>query len=95
MTTVSSLPQQPPAPIGPVLSQTISQLLPAEVTLDTYNSQYLQRHPGSPRAAFAFAKALRALDAPIEEIESSLFGLLHPEANLDIKVSLIYTLRSP
>lgn len=86
MKLVSSLPQEPPAPIGPVISQSISKLLPADVALDTFNSQYLQKHPGSPRASLAFAKALKILDAPVEEIESTLFGLLHPEANLDIKV---------
>ncbi|EKM56495.1 uncharacterized protein PHACADRAFT_253657 [Phanerochaete carnosa HHB-10118-sp] len=86
--TVSSLPQEPPAPIGPTVSQSISGLLPADVALDTFNSQYLQKYPGSPRASFAFARALKALDAPVEEIESTLFGLLHPEANLDIKTAL-------
>ena len=87
MRSVSSLAQEPPSPIGLVISQSLSKLLPAEVTLDTFNSQYLQRHPASPRATFAFAKALKILDASVDEVESSLFGLLHPEANLDIKVS--------
>lgn len=85
---VSSLPQEPPSPIGPVLSEAGAELLPADTPLDTFNSQFLQKHPGSPRSTLAFAKALRVLGAPIEEVESSLFGLLHTEANLDVKVSV-------
>ena len=88
LSQVSSLPQEPPAPIGPVLSKAVSKLPPSEVALDTFNSQYLQKHPGSPRATLAFAKALKILGAPVEEIESSLLNLTHPEANLDVKVRL-------
>ncbi|GJE86494.1 NMDA receptor-regulated protein 1 [Phanerochaete sordida] len=86
--TVSCLPQEPPAPIGPVLSQSTSKLIATDVALDIYNSQYLQKHPGSPRATFAFARALKVLGAPIDEVENTLFGLLHPEANLDVKTAL-------
>ncbi|KIP11893.1 hypothetical protein PHLGIDRAFT_82848 [Phlebiopsis gigantea 11061_1 CR5-6] len=86
--TVSTLPQEPPSPIGPVLSQASSRLFSADIALDTYNSQFLQRHPGSPKATLAFAKSLQTLGSPLEEIESTLFGLLHGEANLDHKTAL-------
>lgn len=61
------------------------------MTLDTFNSQFLQKHPGSPRGTLAFSKALKILGAPLEEIEGSLFGLLHDEANLDVKVQISIT----
>jgi N-alpha-acetyltransferase 15/16, NatA auxiliary subunit len=64
----------------------VSNLLPSEVALETFNSHYLQKHPGSARATLAFAKALKILGAPLEEIENSLLNLSHPEANLNIKV---------
>ena len=69
------------------MSQAASKLLPSELAIETFNSQYLQRHPGSPRATLAIAKSLRILGAPVEEIEGTIFGLTHPEANLDVDVS--------
>ncbi|KAI0084740.1 NMDA receptor-regulated protein 1-domain-containing protein [Irpex rosettiformis] len=85
--TVSSLPQPPPAPIGPALTESLQSLLPDEVALETFNSQYLQKHPGDSRAALAFAKALRVLQTPLEEIENVLFDQLRPENTLDIKTA--------
>lgn len=57
------------------------------MALDTYNSQFLQKHSGSSQKTLAFAKSLQILGSSLEEIESTLFGLLHDEANLDHKVS--------
>ncbi|KAI0341366.1 N-terminal acetyltransferase A, auxiliary subunit [Trametopsis cervina] len=81
---VSSLSQQPPNPIGPALSESLAKLLPEELALDTFNSQYLQKHSGSPAVVLAFAKALRVLDGPVEEIENVLLDQLRPEFDLDI-----------
>ncbi|KAI0689172.1 NMDA receptor-regulated protein 1-domain-containing protein [Cytidiella melzeri] len=85
--SVSSLPQQPPAPVGPALTESLAKLLPAEIALETFNSQYLQKHPGNPRAVLAFAKALQVLGGPPEEIENVLFEQLRPESSLDTKTA--------
>lgn len=86
--SVSSLPQPPPSPIGPALSESLKILLPDEIALETFNSQYLQTHSGEPSAVLAFAKALRVLQSPLEEIENVLFDQLRPEFSLDIKVRI-------
>ncbi|KAI0766255.1 NMDA receptor-regulated protein 1-domain-containing protein [Irpex lacteus] len=85
--TVSSLPQPPPSPIGPALNESLKILLPDEIALETFNSQYLQTHSGEPSAVLAFAKALRVLQSPLEEIENVLFDQLRPEFSLDIKTA--------
>jgi len=56
--------------------------------LDTFNSQYLQRHSSSWEAILAVAEVYVKLNAPISEIESTVFGVLAPEVDLDIKAAL-------
>ncbi len=64
-----------------------ADLVPADLSLETYNSQYLQKHSTSPRAILASAQALHILGAPAEEVESTTFGVLNPEVERDIRVS--------
>jgi len=80
---VSSLPQTPPSPIGPVLTSILAKLLPDGLPLETFNSQYLQQHSTSGKAILASAKVLSLLGSPLEEIESTVFGVLNPETQLD------------
>jgi peptide alpha-N-acetyltransferase len=84
--TVSSLPQPPPEPIGHILTETLHTLLPGDVTLETFNSQYLQRHSSFPPAVLAAAKVSRTLGVPGEELEAMLFTTLAEGTLLDIKV---------
>ncbi|KAG5654558.1 hypothetical protein H0H81_000083 [Sphagnurus paluster] len=86
--TIQALPQSPPAPIGPVVSQALTQLLPEELALETYNGQYLQRHSSVPRAVLAAAQVAKALGAPIQEIEEITFGTLRDDCVLDIPLGL-------
>lgn len=65
-----------PEPIKSVLDASVAELKPAEVSLDVFNSQYLQRHSSSASAILASAKASRVLDAPREEVENVLFTTL-------------------
>ncbi|KAF8067854.1 NMDA receptor-regulated protein 1-domain-containing protein [Lyophyllum atratum] len=85
---VSALPQPPPAPIGPLVTEALAQLLSDEVSLDTYNSQYLQRHAPNPRAVLAAAKVARALQAPLQDVEATMFSALGADSKLDIPVAL-------
>ncbi|KAI0075976.1 N-terminal acetyltransferase A, auxiliary subunit [Panus rudis PR-1116 ss-1] len=85
---VQSLPQAPPEPIGPVFSQALDKLLAPDVSLDTYNSQWLQKHSTSAPAILAAAKVLRILgNVPQEEIDSAVFGLFNPELTLDLETA--------
>lgn len=81
--TVSSLPEPIPAPVGPVLAESIASLLPAEVSLQLFNSQYLQKHSSSPMAIVAHAKVAQILKAPQDEVDSILFTVLKEPVQLD------------
>lgn len=84
--SVSSLPQQPPAPIGPALSEALAKLLPDGISLETLNSQYLQKRSDHPPSVLASAKVLHLLGSETEEMENMLFDQLRPEFSLDVKV---------
>jgi hypothetical protein len=63
-------------------------ILPEEISLETYNSQYLQKHSSSGSAVLAAAKVSRMLGAPREEVEAVLFTTFAAESQLDIKVGI-------
>ncbi|KAG2089621.1 NMDA receptor-regulated protein 1-domain-containing protein [Suillus discolor] len=81
--TVSLLPEPIPAPVGPILAESIASLLPAEVSLELFNSQYLQKHFSSPMAIVAHAKVAQILKAPQDEVDSILFTVLKEPVQLD------------
>jgi peptide alpha-N-acetyltransferase len=98
--TVSSLPEPILAPVGPVLAESIASLLPAEVSLELFNSQYLQKHSSSPMAIVAHAKAAQILKAPQDEVDSILFVVLKEPVQLDHKaafavLSYLQEMKSP
>lgn len=86
---VSSLPKPPAGPVNVVLTSALDTLLPTELALETFNSQYLQRHSTSPLAILAAARVLVKLSSPKDEVEGAVFSLLAPEVKLDIKVNLL------
>ena len=74
----------------------LPSLLPADITPDTFNSQYLQRHSLSPPAVLASAKVSRMLDTPREDLEAILFTTLGEGVPLCIKVTpIIESLSTP
>jgi len=83
--TVASLLPHPSPPIGPVLAESLSKILPGEISLETFNSQYLQRHSSSALAVLASAKVSHQLQAPREEVEAVVFTTLNEDVQLDIK----------
>jgi N-alpha-acetyltransferase 15/16, NatA auxiliary subunit len=85
---VSSLASPLPPPVGPVLTESLSALVPPDLSLETYNSQYIQAHTGSGSHILASAKVTHKLGAPVEEVASSVFVLLSVEVQLDIKVRI-------
>lgn len=72
--------------IKPVLDESVAVLKPAEVSLDAFNSQYLQHHSSSALAVLASAKVSYILDAPMEEVESLLFTILMDGVQLRLQV---------
>ncbi|KAJ7627570.1 NMDA receptor-regulated protein 1-domain-containing protein [Mycena polygramma] len=85
--TVSSVPEPSPV-VGPVLTELASKLLPDEVSLETFNSQYLQHHSTSAPAILAVAKVMFKLQTPREQVEETLFTAFEETATLDIKTAL-------
>ena len=75
-----------PEPVKSVLDASVAALKPAEVSLDAFNSQYLQRHSSSAPAILASAKVSRDLDAPRDEVENLLFTTLADGVQLGLEV---------
>jgi hypothetical protein len=75
-----------PEPVKSALDASVAALKPAEVSLDVFNSQYLQHHSSSAPAIFASAKVSRILDAPREEVENLLFTTLTEGVQLRLEV---------
>ncbi|KAL5514354.1 hypothetical protein ACEPAG_2442 [Sanghuangporus baumii] len=84
---VSALPEPLAKPHDTVVSSALSTLFPSELTPETFNSQYLQCHSTSVLAILASAQVLQLLRAPLDEVESTVFGVLAPERNVDIKTA--------
>jgi len=96
----SSLPQTPPAPLGPIFVEALNKLIPDELSLETFSSQYLQRNSSNSQAVFAAAQVLQKLNAPLSEIELMAFGLLGEDVKLAIPTALsalsfLSSLKSP
>ena len=69
-----------------MLSESIASLLPEEVSLERFNSQYIQKHSSSPMAVLAHAKVAQISKAPLEEVETILFTVLKQPVELDHQV---------
>ncbi|TFK61909.1 NMDA receptor-regulated protein 1a [Pluteus cervinus] len=86
----SDLPQTPPAPIGPLFTSFHSSLFPSlspssdssnpfstsKLSLETLNSQYLQKHSNSPLGILAVAKVQHRLGSPVGQVEETIFSSL-------------------
>ncbi|KAL5521607.1 hypothetical protein ACEPAF_2355 [Sanghuangporus sanghuang] len=84
---VSALPEPLAKPLDSIVSSALSTLFPSELTPETFNSQYLQRHSTSALATLTSAQVLQLLHAPLDEVESTVFGVLAPESDVDIKTA--------
>ncbi len=82
-----SLSEKPSQDVLAAASSAILKLLPDEVSLEVFNSQYLQLHSSRADAILAAAKVSRALDAPREEVEASLFNAVSANVELKLEVS--------
>ena len=88
---LAAFPQPPPAPIGPVFTESVSKLLPPdEISLERFNSEYLQRHSGEPGKVLAAARVMKVLDAPIGSVEETVFGVFGEGSQLDISVRIFF-----
>ncbi|KAF7289948.1 hypothetical protein MIND_01370000 [Mycena indigotica] len=93
---VSSLP--PETQGAALLSEIASRLLPDQVSIEVFNSQYLQSHSEDSAAVLAVANVLVALKSPLDQVEETLFTAFN--ASLDIKTALaivdfLMTIKSP
>ncbi|OJT12705.1 N-alpha-acetyltransferase 16, NatA auxiliary subunit [Trametes pubescens] len=96
----SSLAEKPSENIAAAVSPSLSKLVPDELSLERFNSQYLQNHSSRGDAILATAQALRILDAPREEVESAVFSALNADVELRLETavaidSFLLELKSP
>ncbi|KAK7046670.1 NMDA receptor-regulated protein 1-domain-containing protein, partial [Favolaschia claudopus] len=73
---------------APLVTESASKLLPDELSLETFNSQYLQQHSASGLAIFAVAKVMVKLETPREQVDETLFTALEASVELDVKTAL-------
>ena len=86
----STLPHHPPAPIGPIFLEFLNKLVPDSISLETFNSQYLQRHHTDASALVAVARVMRMLHSPDAEVVSAIFRILDEGVDVDVRVGFIY-----
>ncbi|KAI0634817.1 NMDA receptor-regulated protein 1a [Trametes polyzona] len=84
----SSLSEKPSETVSTVVSSTLSKLVPDEVSLELFNSQYLQKHSSRAEAVLGVAKAARILGAPREEVENTIFTVLNTDVDLNLETAL-------
>ncbi|KAG6379644.1 NMDA receptor-regulated protein 1-domain-containing protein [Boletus reticuloceps] len=89
-----------PEPVKSVLDASVAGLKPVEVSLEVFNSQYLQRHSLSASGILASAKVSQMLDTPREEVENLLFTTLTDGVQLRLEdaleiLSYLSTIQSP
>ncbi|KAI0674538.1 NMDA receptor-regulated protein 1a [Trametes maxima] len=83
----SSLSEKPSETVASAVTSALSKLLPDEISLELFNSQYLQQHSSRGAAVLAAAKVSRSLGAPREEVESILFNVLNADVELDFETA--------
>ena len=78
--------EKPDGSVATAVSAFLPKLLPDEVSLEAYNSQFMQKHSTRGDAVLAAAKVSQALGAPREEVEAAVFNVLNADVELDIEV---------
>ncbi|KAI0371305.1 NMDA receptor-regulated protein 1a [Pilatotrama ljubarskyi] len=96
----TSLSEKPSETVTNVVSASFSKLLPDEVSLEHFNSQYVQKHPSRGDVILAAAKVSRTLGARREEVESAVFGALNADVELTFETALaidafLFEIQSP
>ncbi|KAI3602855.1 nmda receptor-regulated protein 1 [Moniliophthora roreri] len=89
--TASLLPQSSlsSSPGSSIFIEEIDKILPSDVSLTNFNSQYLQKHSTNPRAVLAAANVLnKVLESPLDEVEGVIFMAIGSEVKLDIATAL-------
>ncbi|TBU45151.1 N-terminal acetyltransferase A, auxiliary subunit [Dichomitus squalens] len=84
----ASLTDKPSENAASAALSAIQKLIPDEVSLEVFNSQYLQRHSSRADAVLAAAKVSRTLGAPREEVEASIFTALNADTELKLETAL-------
>ncbi|KAF9255052.1 N-terminal acetyltransferase A, auxiliary subunit [Marasmius fiardii PR-910] len=87
----ASAPSSPSVDPVQIFKDEIDKILPSELSLINFNSQYLQQHSGSSRAILAAARVSRTvLESPVDEVEGIAFMTLATagDVKLDVKTAL-------
>ncbi|KAF8328455.1 NMDA receptor-regulated protein 1a [Cantharellus anzutake] len=79
-----------PAPVQTVITEELLQIFPADVSLETFNSAFMQTNvsPGSTLGAAQALVLIRGQQSSQVEAEELTFQLLRPETHLSIQTGL-------
>lgn len=81
-------PPPPGTATASLVNSSLDQLIPPELSLETFNNEYLQRQGSSAKIIFAAAHVSKMLDTPSQAVENLLFGVLAPELETDVQVKM-------
>ncbi|OSD08807.1 NMDA receptor-regulated protein 1a [Trametes coccinea BRFM310] len=84
----STLSDKPSETVASVVSSTLPKLIPEEISLELFNSQYLQKHSSRGGAVLGAAKVSRDLGAPREEVEAAVFTALNADVELNLETAM-------
>ncbi|KIJ50501.1 hypothetical protein M422DRAFT_159469 [Sphaerobolus stellatus SS14] len=83
---IASVPQEDAA--SAVLKSSLESLVPADMSLETFNNEFLQNGSGSGAVLFAAACVSHLLESPIDTIESLIFGMLDGSNHTGVQLAL-------
>ncbi|KAH9941133.1 N-terminal acetyltransferase A, auxiliary subunit [Epithele typhae] len=84
----SSLKEKPAEAAAAAVTSAVHKLLPDELSLDAFNSQYVQRLSSRADAVLAAAKVSKALGAPREEVEAAIVNTTAAEVQISLQTAL-------
>lgn len=68
------------------LLATTDIFIPPEVSLETYNNEYIQKAAGSGKAILAGSRASNLLGSPLDVVEGAISELLSNHVSIDLQV---------
>lgn len=78
-----------PAAVSALLTSSLETLIPAELSLETFNNVFIQQHSSSAPAIFAAARVSRLLGTSSDVVENLIFGVLAPDVRSDVQVGYL------
>lgn len=77
-----------------LVEENIAAMIPLEMSVEAFNADYIQRHPGSAAALLGYAKALAIIHGKNDEVDGALAQMAsNAELEMSIQVSAAEPIR--